>query len=42
MTAIGWILMIVTWGLLFTVLGFCYIKILTDSSGAPINEKSAE
>jgi hypothetical protein len=32
MTTLGWILMILTWGLLLSVLGFCYKKILTDNS----------
>jgi len=32
MTVLGWTLMILTWGLLLSVLGFCYKKILTDNS----------
>jgi hypothetical protein len=32
MTTLGWILMIFTWSLLLSVLGFCYKKILTDDS----------
>jgi hypothetical protein len=42
MTTIGWILMILTWGLLFSVLGFSYLKILHHNSDRSDFEKVAE